>query len=85
MSEWISVKDELPKESGLVWVIHDQLYRWEPIRAAFCAQNKTFSISFDDWHFPSVIALDVTHWILVPAPPPLFFVTAAAGQNESIH
>ena len=61
MSDWISVKDELPEESG------EYLCAWSD------GSIETFSFDVDDAEFATISGLSknwrVTHWMPLPAHP----------------
>ena len=64
VQEWISVKDELPEDSGYYLVVYRDKY------------NGSISIAFDmyvkcnvgEW-WENDYAYDVTHWMLLPEMP----------------
>ena len=66
--EWISVKKK-PKESCQVLVIHKHYHAYKPIEACYDENTKCFTFGPHNYLLPSTIALDITHYILIPDVP----------------
>ena len=82
MSEWISVKDRLPEQSGAYWVnLHQEDEDSEEV-ADFCvmawywpnkllfAPQEVGWILLNEWHeFSDKMRQYITHWMPLPEPP----------------
>lgn len=78
MSDWISVKDELPKSDyDVVLIIYsndvnDYAYPYtsdEAQRIAFYSNGHWWEESFPEACKKDNVIADVTHWMPLPAPP----------------
>lgn len=70
MSEWISVKERLPEQSGLVLIARDRPNPMilgtsrERVVSAWFIIRKGIFVSDD-----GAVGYDATHWMPLPAPP----------------
>ena len=82
MNEWISVKDELPKEAGSYLVsLHQEdeengessdcvLFAWyQPTKLLFCEQDIGWSLLNEFYDLTSSLRQYITHWMPLPQPP----------------
>lgn len=70
MTEWISVKDELP-ETDVFCLVLQRPDDWYPLRATFDNKRKEFTIcdGVKGVGMPAYLAIQVSHWMTVPEPP----------------
>ena len=67
MSEWISVKDRLPKVSKEVWVW--VIYKRIKGRPRYETHTESWIENDGTWAVGSAKKYEVTHWMPLPAPP----------------
>ncbi len=74
MSEWISVKDRLPKsgKTVLLFCVYDGLLKYQ-ITGSYHKNNKSwYSLDWSgmgEYLIPSLKNLEITHWMPLPDKP----------------
>lgn len=74
MSEWISVKDKLPKNEEIVSDLYEKIivFDGEETGVATYYDNHfhVFSIVFGGCSTKNLVLINVSHWMPFPKPPP---------------
>ena len=65
--EWISVKDRLPKETGVYWIVNKYYHPTSPLVVSF--ENGKFSTYIQGANHSYSVQLVATHWLPIPKYP----------------